>query len=122
MSGRLSRCPFSANLPEAERALRSGVDVVVATPGRLLDHLEKRNVDFSYLETLVLDEADRMLDMGFIPDIERIFQLTPPRRQTLFFSATMAPEIERLFANDRVAYLHLHNAKQGCFSCLVNRA
>jgi ATP-dependent RNA helicase RhlE len=79
-----------------ERALRNGVDVVVATPGRLLDHLEKRNVDFAYLETLVLDEADRMLDMGFAPQINRIVEQIPRYRQTLLFSATMPPEVEAL--------------------------
>jgi ATP-dependent RNA helicase RhlE len=79
-----------------ERALRAGVDVVVATPGRLLDHLEKRNVDFSYLETLVLDEADRMLDMGFAPQLNRIVEQVPRYRQTLLFSATMPPEVEAL--------------------------
>ncbi|WP_306519285.1 DEAD/DEAH box helicase [Gemmatimonas sp.] len=79
-----------------ERALRNGVDVVVATPGRLLDHLEKRNVDFTYLETLVLDEADRMLDMGFAPQINRIVEQIPRYRQTLLFSATMPPEVEAL--------------------------
>jgi ATP-dependent RNA helicase RhlE len=78
-----------------ERALRNGVDVVVATPGRLLDHLEKRNVDFTYLETLVLDEADRMLDMGFAPQINRIVEQIPRYRQTLLFSATMPPEVGR---------------------------
>ncbi|MGV3707400.1 MAG: DEAD/DEAH box helicase [Gemmatimonas sp.] len=79
-----------------ERALRAGVDAVVATPGRLLDHLEKRNVDFTYLETLVLDEADRMLDMGFAPQINRIVDQIPRYRQTLLFSATMPPEVEAL--------------------------
>lgn len=79
-----------------EKALRRGVDAVVATPWRLLDHLEKRNVDFSYLETLVLDEADRMLDMGFAPQINRIVEQIPRYRQTLLFSATMLPEIEAL--------------------------
>jgi ATP-dependent RNA helicase RhlE len=79
-----------------ERALRGGVDIVVATPGRLIDHLEKRNVDFTYLETLVLDEADRMLDMGFAPQINRIVEQIPRWRQTLLFSATMPPEVEAL--------------------------
>lgn len=79
-----------------EKALRRGVDAVVATPGRLLDHLEKRNVDFSYLETLVLDEADRMLDMGFAPQLNRIVEQIPRYRQTLLFSATMPPEVEAL--------------------------
>ena len=79
-----------------EKALRSGVDAVVATPGRLLDHLEKRNVDFTFLETLVLDEADRMLDMGFAPQLNRIVEQIPRYRQTLLFSATMPPEVEAL--------------------------
>ncbi|HUO51131.1 MAG TPA: DEAD/DEAH box helicase [Gemmatimonadaceae bacterium] len=79
-----------------ERALRAGVDVVVATPGRLLDHLERENVVFDDLEVLVLDEADRMLDMGFMPQINRILAQLPKYRQTLLFSATMPPEIEAL--------------------------
>src|SRR5213596_808585 len=79
-----------------EHALRSGVDVVVATPGRLLDHMSRRNVDFRGLQVLVLDEADRMLDMGFLPDVRRIVNALPRDRQTLLFSATMPPEIEVL--------------------------
>ena len=79
-----------------EKALRSGVDAVVATPGRLIDHMDKGNVDFTYLETLVLDEADRMLDMGFAPQLNRIVEQIPRYRQTLLFSATMPPEVEAL--------------------------
>jgi ATP-dependent RNA helicase RhlE len=79
-----------------ERALRQGVDVIVATPGRLIDHLERGNVDFSNLEVLVLDEADRMLDMGFAPQINRLVSALPRYRQTLLFSATMPPEVEVL--------------------------
>src|SRR5207245_867367 len=79
-----------------EHALRAGVDVVVATPGRLLDHMSRRNVDFRGLEVLVLDEADRMLDMGFLPDVRRIVGALPRDRQTLLFSATMPSEIEAL--------------------------
>ena len=79
-----------------EHALRSGVDVVIATPGRLLDHMGRRNVDFHALQVLVLDEADRMLDMGFLPDVRRIIGALPRERQTLLFSATMEPEIEAL--------------------------
>src|SRR5213593_2946293 len=79
-----------------EHALRGGVDVVVATPGRLLDHMERRNVDFRGLQVLVLDEADRMLDMGFLPDVRRIVNALPRDRQTLLFSATMPAEIEGL--------------------------
>jgi ATP-dependent RNA helicase RhlE len=77
-------------------ALRDGVDVIVATPGRLIDHLEKQHVVFDELETLVLDEADRMLDMGFAPQINKIVDRIHPYRQTLLFSATMPPEVEAL--------------------------
>jgi ATP-dependent RNA helicase RhlE len=78
------------------KALRAGVDVVVATPGRLIDHLEKQNVVFDEIEVLVLDEADRMLDMGFAPQINKIVAQLHPYRQTLLFSATMPPEVEAL--------------------------
>ena len=78
------------------RALRAGPEIVVATPGRLLDHLGQRTIDLSRVEILVLDEADRMLDMGFIRDIRKILALLPPRRQNLLFSATFSDEIRRL--------------------------
>jgi len=77
-------------------ALRRGADVVVACPGRLLDLAGERSLDLSRVEVLVLDEADRMCDMGFLPDIRRILKLLPSRRQTLFFSATMPDEIRKL--------------------------
>ena len=81
---------------EQGRLLDKGVDVLIATPGRLLDHVGRGKLLLSGIEIMVVDEADRMLDMGFIPDIEKIFKLTPFTRQTLFFSATMAPEIARI--------------------------
>ena len=77
-----------------EQALRKGVNILIATPGRLMDFMEQGLVDFKDLQTLVLDEADRMLDMGFLPAIKRIVKAIPENRQTLFFSATMAGEIE----------------------------
>ncbi|UWQ22851.1 DEAD/DEAH box helicase [Jannaschia sp. W003] len=81
---------------EQEQLIDRGVDVLIATPGRLIDHFERGKLLLTGVQIMVVDEADRMLDMGFIPDIERIFEMTPFTRQTLFFSATMAPEIERI--------------------------
>ncbi|MFO7262297.1 MAG: DEAD/DEAH box helicase, partial [bacterium] len=78
------------------RDLRAGFDVLVATPGRLLDHLERGNVDLGSVETLILDEADRMLDMGFRPQIEQVLEACPPERQTLLFSATMPHGVHAL--------------------------
>jgi ATP-dependent RNA helicase RhlE len=79
-----------------ERALRAGVDIVVATPGRLMDHMRHEATDFSGIQVLVLDEADRMLDMGFWPDVQRILSALPSERQTLLFSATMPREVMEL--------------------------
>ncbi len=78
------------------RALKHGADIVVATPGRLLDHMERGHVDYSRLEVLVLDEADRMLDMGFAPDVRRILSALPDERQTMLFSATVSHEVDAL--------------------------
>src|SRR5438132_2633160 len=79
-----------------EKALRAGVEIVIATPGRLLDHMRQNQTRFDHLHTLVLDEADRMLGMGFLPDLKRIIARLPARKQTLLFSATMPPVIAQL--------------------------
>jgi superfamily II DNA/RNA helicase len=77
-------------------ALRAGVEIVIATPGRLLDHVQQKTVNLSQTQILVMDEADRMLDMGFLPDLQRIINLLPKQRQNLMFSATFSPEIKKL--------------------------
>src|SRR4030095_1358100 len=79
-----------------ERALQAGGDIVVATPGRVMDHMGQRNTDFVRVQVLVLDEADRMMDMGFWPDVQKIMTALPPDRQTLLFSATLPGEIQRM--------------------------
>ena len=78
-----------------ERALKAGVDIIVATPGRLMDHMRQQNADLTGIELLVLDEADRMMDMGFWPDVRRIITAIPGNRQTLLFSATMPDDVVR---------------------------
>ena len=84
------------NISNQIKKLRSGIDILVATPGRLLDHVQRKTLDLSKVEILVLDEADRMLDMGFIPDVRRIESLLPKKRQTLLFFATFSNEIKKL--------------------------
>ncbi|MFP6583982.1 MAG: DEAD/DEAH box helicase [Candidatus Hydrogenedentota bacterium] len=92
-----SVCIFGGvSIDRQTKALRRGVDIIIATPGRLIDHMERGNIDFRDLSTLVLDEGDRMLDMGFMPDIKRILKALPENRQTMLFSATFPKEIEKL--------------------------
>ncbi len=81
------------------KALNRGVDIVIATPGRLIDHMQRKSIDFSHIEVLVLDEADRMLDMGFIRDVKKIIAALPEKRQTLLFSATISREVQTLSAD-----------------------
>jgi superfamily II DNA/RNA helicase len=101
---------------EQEQLIDRGVDVLIATPGRLLDHFERGKLLLTGVQIMVVDEADRMLDMGFIPDIERIFKLTPFTRQTLFFSATMAPEITRITEEFLSAPVRVEVARQASAS------
>ena len=84
------------DMKEQVATLRNGVEILIATPGRLLDHIGSKVANLSQVEILVLDEADRMLDMGFLPDLQRIINLIPAQRQTLLFSATFSPEIKKL--------------------------
>ncbi len=99
-TGLRTACVFGGvDIHTQQDALRRGVEVLVATPGRLLDHVEQRNTALSQVQIVVLDEADRMLDMGFLPDISRILKLLPAKRQSLMFSATFSPDIKKLAAN-----------------------
>ncbi len=107
---------------EQDILIDKGVDVLIATPGRLLDHFERGKLLLTGIEVMVVDEADRMLDMGFIPDIERIFSLTPFTRQTLFFSATMAPEIERITNTFLSAPARVEVARQATASETIEQA
>ena len=107
---------------EQDQLIDKGVDVLIATPGRLLDHFERGKLLLTGVQIMVVDEADRMLDMGFIPDIERIFNLTPFTRQTLFFSATMAAEIERLTNTFLSAPLRVEVARQASASETIKQS
>ena len=90
---------YAADTPLRVGVVYGGVEILTATPGRLLDHIEQRATNLSQVEVVVLDEADRMLDMGFLPDISRILKLLPANRQSLMFSATFSPDIARLAKN-----------------------
>ena len=118
-----STCIFGGvNINPQIQALRRGVDILVATPGRLLDHMQQRTVDLSRVEILVLDEADRMLDMGFIRDIRRILSVLPSRRQNLLFSATFSAEIKSLADGILHNPTHIEVAGQNRTSDLVTHA
>ena len=101
------------NIERQTMALRHGADILVATPGRLLDHMRQGHVNFKNLEVLVIDEADRMLDMGFIPDVRMIIKSIPQQRQTLFFSATMPGEIQKLAHEILKSPVVIQIARQG---------
>lgn len=106
--------------PQKQKLIR-GVDIVVATPGRLLDHVQQRSIDLSKVQTLVLDEADRMLDMGFIHDIRRVLKAIPKQRQTLLFSATFSREIKKLASEFLVQPAEIQVTPQNTATELVSQ-
>lgn len=107
------------NIDPQISALQSGVEILVATPGRLLDHIQQKNIVLSKVEVFILDEADRMLDMGFMPDIKQIIQLLPGQRQNLMFSATFSEEIKKLANNILIKPVLIEVTKQNSASELV---
>lgn len=107
------------NIDPQISVLQSGVEILVATPGRLLDHIQQKNIVLSKVEVFILDEADRMLDMGFMPDIKQIIQLLPSQRQNLMFSATFSEEIKKLANNILIKPVLVEVAKQNSTSELV---
>jgi len=109
------------NINPQIKALRQGVDIVVATPGRLLDHLQQRTISLASIEILVMDEADRMLDMGFIRDIKKILKVLPPKRQNLMFSATYEKDIRDLAENFLVNPVSVEVAKRNTAAALVDQ-
>jgi ATP-dependent RNA helicase RhlE len=109
------------NIGPQVQALRRGTDILVATPGRLLDHVQQRTVDLSRVEILVLDEGDRMLDMGFIPDIRRILDLLPAQRQNMLFSATFSNEIKALADSLLNSPMRVEVPRQNAESDLVSQ-
>ena len=108
------------NIDTQIEALRSGVEILVATPGRLMDHLQQKNLVLSKVEIFVLDEADRMLDMGFLPDIKQIIELLPEKRQNLMFSATFSEEIKKLASKILINPASIEVAKQNSVSDLIS--
>lgn len=106
---------------EQDKLIDRGVDVLIATPGRLLDHHSRGKLLLTGVQIMVVDEADRMLDMGFIPDIEKIFSLTPFTRQTFFYSATMAPEIERITNTFLSSAVKIEVARQNSTSSTIEQ-
>jgi len=103
-------------------ALRRGAHIIVATPGRLMDFMQQGAIDFSNLQTLVLDEADRMLDMGFLPAIKRIVKILPVQRQTLLFSATMSPEIEKITNSIMIEPQYIDVGRRGKTAELIEQS
>ena len=118
-----SSCVFGGvNIDPQIAELRAGVEILVATPGRLLDHVHQRTVNLGQVEILVLDEADRMLDMGFMPDIKRILALLPAKRQSLMFSATFPEDIKRLAAQMLIAPVRIQVAPSNAVTELVTHS